>query len=530
MRSEPAKFFFLKSVRTGLATFFFLATSVALGEKDAYADQSSHETQSNYPVFADVTAAAGLVPNGTPFGNPSWGDFDGDGYLDLWVDNHYNSAPYFYKNNGNGTFTNVFSSTGLDGRGDPHGNGLCDFNNDGNLDLHITVGARGGTLLGMKSDRTDMNLGGFSFVDVADEAGTDDTWGQGRSVAWGDYDRDGHADLLLGNLKTDLVLYRNNGDGTFTNVSVAAGLGGLQYNEAAFADYNNDSYPDIYMTDVEEKGARTDRLFRSNGDGTFTDVTDEAGIQPLNQGRSLAWGDYNNDGYLDLFVSRGPEIQSKQTLYQNNGDGTFVDVTDAAGLGALSNNRAAGWGDFDNDGYLDLYVVNSGTDPVGKGPNYLYRNNQDGTFKDVASKTGVQAMAVSRGRGASWGDYDNDGFLDLFTNNGEDNTSLPPKGPQFLYHNGGRSYHWLKIKLIGTLSNRDGLGTKITITTGRRIQYRENNGSMGHYLSQQSTPLHFGLGKAIVVNTIAIIWPSGITQTMLNVAADQQLVVTEQQQ
>jgi len=492
-------------------------------------DQSFRAAQGAFPVFTNVTVAAGLAASGTPFGNPSWGDFDGDGYLDLWVDNHYNSRPYFYKNDGNGTFTDVFTSTGLDGKGDEHGNGLCDFNNDGNLDLHITIGARGGTLLGMKSDRTDMNLGSFSFVDVADEAGTDDTWGQGRSVAWGDYDRDGHADLLLGNLKTDLVLYRNNGDGTFTNVSVAAGLGSLQYNEADFADYNNDGYPDIYMSDVEEKGANTDRLFRNNGDGTFSDVTGEAGIQPLTQGRSLAWGDYNNDGYLDLFISRGPEVPSKQTLYQNNGNGTFTDVTDAAGLGALSNNRAAGWGDFDNDGYLDLYVVNSGTDPVGKGPNYLYRNNRNGTFTDVASRTGVQAMAVSRGRGASWGDYDNDGFLDLFTNNGEDNTAFP-KGPQFLYHNGGSSYHWLKIKLIGTVSNRDGLGAKVTITTGRQIQYRENNGSMGHYLSQQSTPLHFGLGKSTVVNAIVITWPSGIIQTMLNVAADQQLVVTEEQQ
>lgn len=478
------------------------------------------------PVFTDVTAVAGLAPNGTPFGNPSWGDFNGDGYLDLFVDNHYNSSPYFYSNNGDGTFTNIFSSTGLESRGDRHGNGLCDFDNDGDLDLHVTIGAKHGTALGTKSDQTGMNLGGFLFTEVADSAGTDDTWGQGRSVAWGDYDHDGYADLLLGNLKTDLVLYRNNGDGTFTNVAVAAGLAGLQYNEATFADYNNDGYPDIYLSDVEVRGALTDRLFKNNGDGTFTDVTQEAGIQPLTEGRSHAWGDYNNDGYLDLFISRGTDVPMKQTLYKNNGDGTFTNVTDLAGLGAISNNRAAGWGDFDNDGYLDLYVVNSGTDPDGKGPNYLYRNNGKGGFRDVAASTGVQALALSRGRGASWGDYDNDGFLDLFTNNGEDNTDYP-SGPAFLYHNEKNTNHWLKIKLIGTVSNRDGLGAKATITAQGKTQYRENNQAMGHYLSQQQVPLHFGLGKTTVVDQVVITWPSGIVQTLTDVAADQQLLVTE---
>ena len=194
------------------------------------------------------------------------------------------------------------------------------------------------------------------------------------------------------------------------------------FNEADFADYNNDGYPDIFVSDVEKTGAKTERLYKNNGNGTFTDVTQQAGIQSLSNGRSLAWGDYNNDGFLDLFVSRGTDTVMKQTLYKNNGNGTFTDMTDAAGLGALSNNRAAGWGDFDNDGYLDLYVVNSGTDPAGKGPNYLYRNNRNGTFTDVAAAAGVQAVALTRGRGASWGDYDNDGFLDLFTNNGEDNT------------------------------------------------------------------------------------------------------------
>jgi hypothetical protein len=183
---------------------------------------------------------------------------------------------------------------------------------------------------------------------------------------------------------------------------------------------------------VEAFGQRTERLYKNNGDGTFTNATAEAGIAPLSQGRSVTWADFDNDGNLDLFITRGTDVAMKQTLYHNNGDGTFTDVTNAAGLGALNNNRAACWGDFDNDGYLDLYVVNSGMDPAGKGPNFLYRNNHSGGFRDVAAQAGVQSLVLSRGRGAAWADYDGDGFLDLFVTNGEDNTDYP-QGPQFLF-------------------------------------------------------------------------------------------------
>ena len=213
---------------------------------------------------------------------------------------------------------------------------------------------------------------------------------------------------------------------------------------------------------------------------------------------------------MDLFISRGTDNGAlEQTLYRNNGDGTFTDVTDQAGLGTIIDARAAAWGDFDNDGYLDLYVVDSGSDPEGKGPNYLYKNNEDGTFTDVASSVGVDDSVVSRGRGAAWGDYDNDGFLDLFVTNGEDNTDFV-QGPQFLYHNGGNGNTWLKIKLVGTVSNRQGLGAKVTIQIGQAIQYQEPNGASGHYLSQGAGPLHFGLGQATVVDQITVKWPTGL--------------------
>ncbi len=511
-----------------IAIFLFALSTTSLiaksGEKRS--ELKADQFAANVPIFTDVTSAVGMSTTGYPFGNPIWGDYDGDGDLDLFVDNHYIDGPYFYKNNGDGTFTDIFDDLGLRAHGDRHGSGWCDFDNDGDLDLHVTFGADKGGTLGMKSDEQLLNVGGDQFFEVADVEGITDTFGRGRSVAWGDVNNDGYADLLLGNLKTDLVLYQNNGDQTFTDVTAAAGLGGLQYNECDFADYNNDGLADIFCTDVEAFGQRTERLYKNNGDGTFTNATAEAGIAPLSQGRSVTWADYDNDGNLDLFITRGTDVAMKQTLYHNNGDGTFTDVTNAAGFRALNNNRAACWGDFDNDGYLDLYVVNSGMDPAGKGPNFLYRNNHSGGFRDVAAQAGVQSLVLSRGRGAAWADYDGDGFLDLFVTNGEDNTDYP-QGPQFLFRNGGNTSHWLEIKLVGTTSNRDALGAKVTITVRSTIQYRENNGSMGHFLSQQLVPLHFGLGKVTTVNQVFVQWPSGKTQTLVDVPADQKMVITE---
>ncbi|HEY8671085.1 MAG TPA: CRTAC1 family protein, partial [Terriglobales bacterium] len=170
----------------------------------------------------------------------------------------------------------------------------------------------------------------------------------------------------------------------------------------------------------------------------------------------------------------------------------------------------------------------SGSDPEGKGANYLFRSNRNGTFTDVASSAGVQDLVVNRGRGCAWGDYDNDGFLDLFVTNGESNTQYE-LGPQVLYHNKGNGNKWLKIKLVGTTSNRQGLGVKITAQIGRRTQYREANGASGHFLSQGAGPVHFGLGKATVVDQLTVKWPSGVSQVLTGVSANQEITVTEGQ-
>ncbi|MDQ3116761.1 MAG: CRTAC1 family protein [Verrucomicrobiota bacterium] len=512
-----------------VAKSFFLVALLLAARSSVFAGTNETPKVSRFsavPVFTEATLSAGLNAQGFTFANPIWGDVDDDGDLDLFADNHFNRPPYLYLNNGDGTFADIFSTTGIDPRGDRHGSAWVDFDNDGDLDLSITKGASGGSALGTKQDELYLNLGAVQFTNIAPEAGVINTWGRGRSVAWGDYDNDGQLDLLLGNLRTDLVLYQNNGDGTFTDTTLQAGLGLLHYTECVFADYSNDGFPDIFCTAAIAHNPARDVLFENNRDGTFTDVTEQAGILQSINGRTLAWGDYDNDGDLDLYITRGTDVGFKQTLYQNNDNGLFTEVTDQAGLGAISNNRAAAWGDFDNDGYLDLYVVNSGTDPVGKGPNNLYRNNHDGTFTDVAASANVEALVVSRGRGAAWADYDHDGFLDLIVTNGEDDTDFE-EGPQILYHNEGNRNTWLEIKLVGTASNRQGLGAKVTVQVGQTIQYREMNGASGHLFSQGAEPLHFGLGRARRVSQITVQWPSGQTQILSRIPANQQITVTE---
>ena len=205
-------------------------------------------TRGPEPIFIDATVSAGLNVMGYTFGDPIWGDFDNDGNIDLSVDNHFNSASLLYRNNGDGTFTDVRPTSGIRATGDKHGSAWGDFDNDGDLDLFQTYGAQLGHTLGLKQDELYRDLGGARFANIAVAAGVTNTWGRGRGVAWGDYDKDGYIDLLLGNLRTDLVLYKNNGDATFLDATAQSGLAHLQYIECVFADYDNDGFPDIFCT------------------------------------------------------------------------------------------------------------------------------------------------------------------------------------------------------------------------------------------------------------------------------------------
>jgi hypothetical protein len=350
--------------------------------------------------------------------------------------------------------------------------------------------------------------------------------GAAEAPVWADYDNDGLVDLFIGGYGLDR-LYHNEGNGLFTSITnILEGAAGEDSYGASWADYNNDGLPDLFVPVFDSTTTLRNHLYTNLGAGAFAEVI--SGSMTTNTGPAAwcAWGDYDNDGFLDLVVTA-----DKNDLYHNNGDGTFTRMTsDVVGSLAsdVGNATTCAWGDYDNDGYLDLLVVNQG------GPfaisygvtnaftNFLYHNNGDGSFTRVLSGSLVNEVADPLG--CAWGDYDNDGFLDLFIANGThvaENNSL--------FRNNGNSNAWLKVKLVGTVSNRSAIGAKVRVKAiigGKTFwQLREIN--TGSSRNQNPLEAHFGLGVATRAETVRIEWPSGLVQELHDVAARQFLTIIE---
>lgn len=515
--------------------------------------------------FTDVSAEAGIIQiEARAWGNPIWGDINNDGYLDLLVPVHELDylggplTPFVYINNQDGTFTEKGVESGLNGNA-PDDNkdwlscSFGDYDNDGNLDfLTVEPPFQGGggddgnsiaiSIVPVRNPLYKGN-GDGTFTYTAATAGLELGRNYGGSAFFVDYDNDGHLDIFVKNQSTTQetslnVLYHNDGDGTFTIVQGAGGLADANrgLNEGtlcSFADYDNDGYMDA----IFGGNGAAEALYRNQGDGTFVEVTEAAGITPRVNALGFAWGDYDNDGLLDLYISRGKQSglgDLGNTLYRNNGNGTFTELANAAGVNDNTNTWAAVWGDYDNDGFLDLFVVRTGTTAIGIGnANLLYHNNGDGTFTDKAAEEGVDLQdddLNSAHKLAAWGDYNNDGFLDLVVQDGIAPTKVTGEaatGFHYLFKNNGNGNHFIKLKLRGVESNLDGIGARVTVTYEGGKAFRLNNGGGGgEYASQGSGPLHFGIGAASVA-TIQITWPSGIVDVLGSVAADSDLTVIE---
>lgn len=457
-----------------------------------------------YGAFSNVTDQAGLTSS-TQSRGAAWGDYDADDCVDLYVTAAEGGT--LYRNNCNGTFTNVTSSAGVGGGSQGWGAAWSDYDADGDLDLY--VGHNG-------ANRLYRNNGNGTFTDVAGTAGVADSGGT-AGVTWADFDADGDLDLFVVNRfgTGDLTdrLYRNNGNGTFTDVAVAAGVAG-DANRKSFMgvwfDYDNDGDIDLYLSvDFGD-----DVLYRNNGNSTFSDVSLTAGIVDPQHGMGVAIGDINNDGCLDVLSSNNTQADDAEhnasALYVNNCNGTFTRVSEAMGI---LDRRVVEWGanfvDIDNDMDLDLSIVAGGMLSSGE-PNVLYENSGlcDGAFFEITNGAGVANSGAAFG--SAWADYDNDGDLDWFVAN--------ETGSNVLFRNDGPSGNHLKLKLFGEGSNTRAVGAVVKVTAGGVEQTRLVQAG-GSYASAEDMQLHFGLGVKTAAERVSILWPAGTLTEFTNVAA-----------
>jgi hypothetical protein len=493
-------------------------------------------------------------------------DYDQDGWLDIYLTNGVRfgetytpeTAPisHLLKNNRDGTFTDVTAQAGVGRTGWGTGVAVGDYDNDGWDDLFCTYWGHSVLF---------HNNGDGTFSDVTREAGL-----HGDRVRWGsgatflDQDRDGDLDLFVANfIELDIgsvrtptdpdpctwkglpivcgprglppgtnIFYRNDGDGTFTDVSREAGVlaPGPHYSITPVSyDFDNDGWPDVYVA----VDSMPSLFFHNNHDGTFSEVALTAWVAYNEDARpqagmGLGIGDYDADGWLDIFKTHFQD--DTPVLFRGMGDGTFTDATRAAGLGELT--QYVSWGvafmDYDNDGWKDVFYVTGHVyqDPEKDDVEALYsprvvlRNLGDGTFADVSKEMGPGVSERFCSRGAAYGDYDNDGDVDVLVLNVNDPPSL-------LRNDGGNANGWIQIKLIGTECNRSAIGARVRVVTGGHAQIDEVH-SGGSVMSQSDLRLHFGLGKADTVDSIEVRWPTTQkVETFTGVGANQILTIRE---
>ncbi len=463
-------------------------------------------------TFSRIMTGALVVATPEQWGC-AWGDYDNDGYIDLIVANAaiYGGTDYnsLFRNNGDGTFTKTTKNEVGRIVGDL-GAWLhvawADYDNDGFLDLMVSSAVLN-QLAALYRNRGD---GKFDRVTNAGPLVTDlNNWGP---VCWGDYDQDGFVDLLMPDGWTadgvKNALYNNRGDGNFTRVTQGPLVTASHDLEGGtWGDLDGDGDLDIVLAD-HYVGPE---VYRNDGGGTFVRVTQ--GALPQDGGLAItpSFGDYDNDGRLDVFV---PMYNQTSHLFHNDGNWQFTRIL----LGTAGQTSMGVWGDYDNDGFLDLFITRGQGDAYS---NLLYHNNGNGTFTQVT----MGSLTSEEGRSAlaAWGDYNNDGFLDLYVPRRAGETKL-------LFRNNGNTNHWLTVKLVGTASNRSAIGAKVrantTIFGTPMTQLREIPGGNR---AQNDPRAHFGLGDATNVTTLRIEWPSGIVQELQNVAANQFLTVVESQ-
>jgi len=536
-----------------------------------------------FPVtFTDIAVAAGLS-SPTIYGGieqkryiietngcgVAFLDYDSDGWMDVLILSGTRLEPFpdkakptnrLYRNNRNGTFTEVTGKAGLMRNGWASSVCVGDYDNDGYDDLFITYWGQNVLY---------RNNGNGTFTDLTQKAGLSTTltrWGSGCTFV--DYDRDGKLDLFVANyLKFDIantpepgkganctwkgvavncgpkglptdtnLLYHNDGNGRFTDVSESSGISkvvGHYSMTATTTDFNNDGWPDIYV--ACDSTAST--LYRNNRDGTFTDVAVEAGCAYNEDGQAqagmgVATGDYNGDGLIDIFKTHFSD--DLPALYKNSGRDYFDDASRAAGF---DHTRYVEWGtgfaDFDNDGWTDILIATGNVYPEvekifkeypHRGPRLVYQNLGNGKLREVTAQMGPGILSPKSSRGCAFGDFDNDGDIDVLLMNMNEPPLLLRN--EYINERGAGPNNWLTLKLVGTESNRSAIGARVLLKAGSHSQVQEIT-SQSSYYSHNDERLHFGLGKDQKAEMVEIRWPGGQTETVRNIAANQILTIKE---
>ncbi len=461
----------------------------------------------NAQNFTRVTSGP-LISDFGGFLGAAWGDYDGDGYVDLFVANNQKQNLLFH-NDGAGSFTKVTTGEIITDRAVSYSATWGDYDNDGDLDLFVAN--RGGGNFLYRND-------GTGFTRVKDSPIATDNFGS-ISASWGDYDNDGDLDLFVANVAANNLLYQNNGNGTFTKITsgpivtdrVVDSVVGL------WGDYDNDGDLDLYVVNGWF-ALYANFLYRNDGHGSFTKITTGRIVTDVEGSTGGSWGDYDNDGYLDLYVCNSVN-DAANSLYHNDGNGTFTKITAGALITDLGHSSGSSWVDYDNDGDLDLFVVN-----VFGATNKLYRNNGDGTFAKITS--GAIVTDVGFPFGCGWADYDNDGDQDVFVTNG----GISQTRNNFFYRNEGNQNQWLTIQCKGTASNTAAIGAVVRVKAtiaGKAVWQKQQISGQTGFLGQNCLRATFGLGEATTVDSLVVEWPSGRKQVQTNIAPKQILLMTE---
>lgn len=532
---------------------------------------------SSAPIrFSDQSQPAGVADPGVNSTGPTFADFDNDGDIDLYVSTEAQlpgQGSRLYRNDGTGRFVDVAPQLGADngGTGLARGASWGDFDNDGDADLvqaNFLSNTRPDTVpttlfrnqlaeTGTPRFENVTRAAGLMRRDNAEDArigGLGDTPG---GVAWADYDNDGDLDLYWKNAdyEIDNALFRNEGNGTFTDVTAASGAGiqdkvreSNSQGSPSWTDVDQDGWIDLLVTNEGDRKV----LLRNRGDGTFADITrvkePPNGIPFLNAGNAngACLGDIDNDGDEDVFLPTADQANRLiLSRLAETGMATFEDITLTSGVGDKLGARGCTMADFDNDGWLDIYVNNGGlsdtlvNDVLGLPPsvqfyiawdpalNKLYRNRGDRTFEDVTAGSGAEGMGI--GSGVGWADVNDDGFPDLFVANRtyySQGRQVGEPGQNRLYVNRGNGNGWIRVLLQGSKGNRDGYGARVRVVAGDLVQTREHTSAHG-YNSGNDPRLLFGLGSRTRVDRVEVTWPGGRTQVLPGVPSGTTLRIVE---